>query len=97
MRTSAQVHASAEVIDYWVTIEEHQLVGVAEAMPADKYPFAPTDGEFSGVRTFAAQVKHAAATNFMLAAAILEENPPADAGDETGPIRCAPKPRWSST
>ena len=54
-------------------------------MPADKYPFAPTNGEFREVRSFAAQLKHAAATNFILAAAILGEKPRADAGDETGP------------
>jgi hypothetical protein len=30
-------------------------------------------------------VKHLAATNYMLAAAALGEQPPADAGDETGP------------
>lgn len=77
--------ASAQVIDDWVTLEEHRLVAVAEAMPADKYPFAPTDGEFREVRTFAEQLKHAAATNFILAAAILGEKPRVDAGDETGP------------
>jgi uncharacterized damage-inducible protein DinB len=54
-------------------------------MPADKYGFAPTDGEFKGVRTFGQQVKHLAATNHILAAAALGEEPPADAGDETGP------------
>ncbi len=61
------------------------IVSAAEAMPADKYGFAPTDGEFKGVRTFGQEVKHLAATNFILAAAALGENPPADAGDETGP------------
>ena len=54
-------------------------------MPADKYGFVPTDGEFKGVRTFAMQVKHFAATNHILAAAALGEDPPADAGDEMGP------------
>ncbi len=77
--------ASSQVINYWVTLEEKRLVDVAEAMPADKYSFAPTNGEFKGVRTFAQQVKHAAADNYMLGAAILQEKPPADAGDETGP------------
>jgi len=42
-------------------------------------------GEFRGVRSFGQQVKHLAATNYMLAAAALREPPPADAGDETGP------------
>ncbi|MGA9392188.1 MAG: DinB family protein [Candidatus Sulfotelmatobacter sp.] len=77
--------ATSQVIDYWVTLEEEKLVAVAEAMPADKYTFVPTDGEFKGVRTFAAQLKHLSATNFILGAAILGAVPPADAGDETGP------------
>ena len=62
-----------------------EIVSAAEAMPADKYGFAPTDGEFKGVRTFGKQVKHLAATNHILAAAALGEEPPADAGDELGP------------
>lgn len=62
-----------------------QIVSAAEAMPADKYGFAPTEGEFKGVRTFGQQVKHLAATNHILAAAALGEEAPADAGDEQGP------------
>lgn len=50
-----------------------QIVPAAEAMPATKYEFAPTDGEFKGVRTFAMQVRHLAATNHILAAAALGE------------------------
>jgi uncharacterized damage-inducible protein DinB len=62
-----------------------QIVSAADAMPANKYGFAPTDGEFKGVRTFGQQVKHLAATNHILAAAALGEQTPADAGDEVGP------------
>ena len=61
------------------------IVSAADAMPADRYGFAPTDGEFKGVRTFGQQVKHLAAANHILAAAALGQEPPADAGDETGP------------
>jgi uncharacterized damage-inducible protein DinB len=61
------------------------IVSAADAMPADKYGFALTDGEFKGVRTFGQQVKHLAAANHILAAAALGEQPPADAGDEAGP------------
>ena len=61
------------------------IVEAAEAMPADKYGFAPTGGEFKGVRTFSGQIKHLAATNYILAAAALGQVPPPDAGDETGP------------
>jgi uncharacterized damage-inducible protein DinB len=66
-------------------IAEELLVSAADAMPADKYRFAPTDGEFKGVRTFGQMVKHLSATNYILAAAALGEEPPANAGDELGP------------
>jgi uncharacterized damage-inducible protein DinB len=61
------------------------IVSATDAMPADKYGFAPTDGEFKGVRTFGQQVKHLAAANHILAAAALGEEPPTGAGDEMGP------------
>jgi hypothetical protein len=64
---------------------EKVIVSAADAMPADKYGFAPTDGEFKGVRTFGQMLKHLSATNYILAAAALGEQPPADAGDELGP------------
>ena len=66
-------------------IAEKAIVSAADAMPADKYGFAPADGEFRDVRTFGQMVKHLSATNYILAAAALGEEPPADAGDERGP------------
>jgi uncharacterized damage-inducible protein DinB len=46
--------------------EEKEVVGAAEAMPAEKFNFAPpvSAGEFKGVRTFAGQVKHLAEANY---------------------------------
>jgi uncharacterized damage-inducible protein DinB len=66
-------------------IVEKEIISAVDAMPADKFGFAPTDGEFKGVRTFGQMVKHFSATNHILAAAALGEEPPADAGDELGP------------
>jgi DinB superfamily len=66
-------------------VAQTKIVSAADAMPADKYGFAPSDGEFKGVRTFGQEVKHLAATNFILSTAALGEDPPTDAGDETGP------------
>ena len=66
-------------------IVEKEIISTVDAMPADKFGFAPTDGEFKGVRTFGQIVKHFSATNHILAAAALGEEPPADAGDELGP------------
>lgn len=62
-----------------------QIVSAADAMPAVKYGFVPSEGEFKGVRSFGQQVKHLAATNHILAAAALGEEAPAGAGDEMGP------------
>ena len=66
---------------------EGEFVEAADAMPEEKYNFAPTEGEFKGVRTFAQQVKHVAATNYMIGAAILgDAKPPVDIGQgESGP------------
>ena len=66
-------------------IAQQQIVPAVDAMPADKFGFVPTDGEFKGVRTFGQMVKHLSATNHILAAAALGEEPPTDAGDEVGP------------
>jgi uncharacterized damage-inducible protein DinB len=66
-------------------LTEKVIVSAADAMPADKYGFAAADGEFKGVRTFGQMVKHLSATNYILAAAALGEESPADAGDELGP------------
>src|SRR5581483_11686090 len=42
-------------------------------------------GEFKGVRTYAQQIKHVAAVNYVVFAAIAGEKPPADTGGESGP------------
>ena len=63
-----------------------QFIPAAEAMPEDKYDWAPTQGEFKGVKTFAQQVKHVAAINYFLGAAILGEKSPVEVGNpEMGP------------
>ncbi|MCC6397440.1 MAG: DinB family protein [Bacteroidetes bacterium] len=62
-----------KVLDRDLSYLESVLVPLAEAMPADKYDFAPTDGEFKGVRTFAQQISHTAACINTVAAAVLEE------------------------
>jgi len=70
---------------------ENELIPLAEAMPEDKFGFAPTNGEFKGVRTYGQQIKHIAAVNYELGAAILEEKPPVDIGDESGPASITSK------
>jgi uncharacterized damage-inducible protein DinB len=75
----------AQVLDRSLSNAESEFVSAADAMPEDKYSFAPTNGEFKGVRTFADQVKHVAAVNYIFGAAILGEKPPVDTGEENGP------------
>jgi len=70
----------ASVLDKQLTNAEKTVVPAADAMPGDKYNFAPTQGEFKGVRDFGAEVKHMAVANFALGAAILGEKPPVDLG-----------------
>src|SRR5207302_11238597 len=86
-RETASLDAEREKLALQVLakLTEKVIVSAADAMPADKYGFAPADGEFKGVRTFGQMVKHLSATNYILAAAALGEGPPADAGDELGP------------
>jgi uncharacterized damage-inducible protein DinB len=86
-KNDASLDAQREkrALESLMKIVEKEIISTVDAMPADKFAFAPTDGEFRGVRTFGQMVKHFSATNHILAAAALGEEPPADAGDELGP------------
>ena len=87
----------AAVLDEWVVQIEKLVVPAAEAMPEDRYSFAPTVGEFAGVRTFAEQVKHLAAANWQLGSRVLGENPPPGHRTRRLPRRSGRKPRsWST-
>src|SRR5712664_2947941 len=90
-QTKDEKKTLSQVVDSATARLERDFVPAAEAMPEDKYSFAPTNGEFKGVRTFAEQIKHYAAVNYELGAAILEEKPPADIGDESGPASITTK------
>jgi hypothetical protein len=55
-----------------------EFISAADAMPDDKYNFAPTNGEFKGARTFADQVRHVACANFAFFNEIEKLPPPPD-------------------
>jgi len=77
---------AGQVMDRQLANLEREFVPAAEAMPEAVFAFAPTKGEFKGVKTFAQQVGHIASANFMFAAGILGEKPPVDLGTgENGP------------
>jgi uncharacterized damage-inducible protein DinB len=83
----------AQILDRQLTGLEKEFVSAAEAMPDDKFNFAPTQGEFKGVRTFALQVKHVAQTNVVLFSGLLGEKLPAgvDPKDDNGPDKLTSK------
>ncbi len=82
--TQEQRPSVTSVLDMLFGIVEQEVVSAAEAMPEDKYSFAPTNGEFKGVRTFTEQVKHIGFASLLyfgplmgeaIDAKSLEENP----------------------
>jgi hypothetical protein len=84
-RTPASISTVSQALDFWITNTENLVVPAAEAMPEEKYSFAPTVGEFTGVRTFAQQIKHLAANNYRMAAYTLNQTPTSEQESETGP------------
>jgi uncharacterized damage-inducible protein DinB len=60
----AAAASPAEVFGKLMGGQAKEVVSAAEAMPADKYNFAPTAGNFEGVRTFAQQVTHIAQAQY---------------------------------
>ena len=83
-RAQAQttVDPMATTVATWLTMIEKSFVSLADAMPAEKYGFKPTSGEFRDVRTFGEQVKHVACANFAFYNEIEKKTPPD--GCETG-------------
>jgi uncharacterized damage-inducible protein DinB len=84
-KSTAEHTTVAHEMDYLLSGVEKEFVSAADAMPEDKYNFAPTNGEFKGVRTFAQQVKHVAAVNYLIFSDMLGEKMPANVGGENGP------------
>lgn len=72
----------AQLYDGQVSTVEREIFALAQAMPAEKYDFAPPTsvGTFEGVRTFALQVRHIATNIYMASASILAEKCPVEVG-----------------
>jgi uncharacterized damage-inducible protein DinB len=78
----------ASMMEAQLGMVEPQFVAAAEAMPDDKYSFAPAGADFSGVRTFALEVRHVATADYIIYSAILGQDPPVGvtvAGAGNGP------------
>jgi hypothetical protein len=83
---SATANRMALVYQNQLTLVEHDVVGLARAMPADRFDFRPTTGEFDGVRTFGEQVRHLATMIYMTGAIVLQERSPYGPGkNDNGP------------
>jgi hypothetical protein len=89
MSTDARAQTSNRVADMFqqqLNLVEHDLVSLAEAMPAEKYDFRPASGAFEGMRTFGEQIRHAATMIYMAAAIVLQEKSPFGPGtNDNGP------------
>jgi hypothetical protein len=77
----------ASVVDRDISAVEKQIVDVAEAMPEDKFNFSPETlnipgGDYKGVRSFAVEVKHVAASNWFIWSPLTGEKLPEGLGDD---------------
>ena len=76
----SQAPSIGKVFDSQVRQVESEIGSLAEAMPAELYNFAPTQGEFKGVRTFSLQMSHIATVIYEVSAAALGEKCPVETG-----------------
>lgn len=77
----------ASVVDRDISAVEKQIVDVAEAMPEDKFNFSPESlnipgSDYKGVRSFAVEVKHVAASNWFIWSPLTGEKLPEGVGDD---------------
>src|SRR2546428_7030038 len=61
----------AAAMDFEISTIEKQILDAVEAMPETKFDFSPEDlnipgDDYKGVRTFALQAKHVAASNYAI-------------------------------
>ncbi len=80
----------ASAIDREISLVEKEVVEAAEAMPEDKFDFSPeklnvSGSDYKGVRTFGEQLKHIAASNYLIWSPITGEKPPDNVNDGKGP------------
>jgi len=82
--------AIAVVVDREISDVEKEVVEVAEAMPEEKFNFTPESlnipgDDYKGVRTFAVQVKHVAASNYFIWSPLTGDKLPEGLKDGNGP------------
>lgn len=87
----------ASSIDREISIVEKEVLDAAEAMPEEKFDFSPEKlnlpgSDYKGVRTFGEQLKHIAASNYLIWSPITGEKPPDTVNDGKGPDNMKAKP-----
>lgn len=86
----------ASVVDREIDTIEKQILDVAEAMPEDKFNFSPealniSGSDYKGVRSFALQLKHVAASNYFIWSHLNGEKLPEGLNDGNGPANLKTK------
>ena len=95
-RSSPPPRTIATSVDDEISAIEKQLVDAAEAMPEARFDFSPQSlaipqSDYAGVRTFALQVKHVAASNYALWSPLTGDTIPDDFKGGNGPERVKSK------
>jgi uncharacterized damage-inducible protein DinB len=80
----------ASVLDREISNVEKEVVEAAEAMPEDRFNFSPESlnipgSAYNGIRSFAGQVKHIAASNYFIWSPLTGEKVPESVKDGDGP------------
>lgn len=80
----------ASALDGEIAAVEKQIVDIAEAMPEDKFNFTPESlnipgADYKGVRSFAGQAKHIAASNYFIWSPLTGQKLPEGLKDGSGP------------
>src|SRR5215471_10744491 len=80
----------ASLLDRDISAVEKQILDVVEAMPEDKFNFSPESlhipgADYKGVRTFAGQLKHVAASNYFIWSPLTGDKLPEGLKDGNGP------------
>jgi hypothetical protein len=86
----------ASVVDHDISAVEKQIIEASDAMPQDKFNFTPEalnlpGSNYKGVRSFAVQVKHIAASNWFIWSPLTGEKLPEGLKDGNGPANLQTK------
>jgi hypothetical protein len=87
---SGQGSAIASAVDREIAAVEKQVTEAAEAMPESNFDFSPENlhiagGDYKGVRTFALQIRHLAASNYAIWSPLTGDQFPKDFMGGNGP------------